>query len=112
MCYLQTLAYSSQNGTSASNVSILMRAGDDEGDTQNSATTHILLTFPYFTSLYYDPSVNFDSAASSGYNATAISVLDDIAQAAIAKVNAAVRPSVGFSASLGLAVALGTLLSF
>ena len=67
---LATYAYDAVDGTARSNVTVYMRQGLDEdklsGDNK-TVVSLVTLEFPYFTSLYYDPDVEFASASDLGY---------------------------------------------
>jgi hypothetical protein len=111
---LATYAYDAVNGTVRSNVTVYMRQALDEdqvsGDNK-TVVSLVTLEFPYFTSLYYDPDVEFASASDVGYaNYTIVpAVIED---AVVKTKNGALSTSVrSGTVFLGLAaIALGMML--
>ncbi len=73
---LQTYAYDAADGTVQSNVTVAMAV--TSADANKDVETRVLLKFPYFaSSLYYDPTVEFQSATTAGYDTTAVSQADN-----------------------------------
>lgn len=103
---IDTVAYDTNVApTQAYNVSVYMKP-DLEAETIGNATvnvTKVLLGFPAFTTLHYDPTVELTSPADVGYTTTNTSNTTAAANAA-----SGARP--GAQAALGVVAALAAVL--